>query len=123
MTSQTHPPAGRTEVRRWQRFRFDVPVRVVLLRNGRELAFPGRGTGMNEGGIGLDVDAPIEIGDRVQVEFTPPYAALALHVRGTVRHAAGNRYGVEFLAADGAEEQEVKLFRRILRAAADRLSK
>ncbi len=114
---------GSADVRRWHRFRFDVPVRVVLRRDGRELQFAGRGTGMNEGGIGiaLDLDAPLRVGSQVQVEFTPPYAGLTLRVRGEVRNVAGNRYGVEFLADDAAEQQEVGLFRRMLRAAAGRL--
>jgi hypothetical protein len=121
MASKTQAPGGSTEVRRWHRFRFDVPVRLILRRDARDLEFAGRGTGMNEGGIGLYVEAPLHAGDQVQVEFTPPYAGLTVRVRGRVRHADGNRYGVEFLAADNAEQQEVELFRRMLRAAADRL--
>jgi len=76
---------------------------------------------MNEGGIGLDVKAPLEVGDEVQVEFTPPYAGLTLRVRGRVRNADGPFYGVEFLADDDAERHEVELFRRMLRDAAGRL--
>jgi len=107
--------------RRWHRFPFDVPVRVVLRRNARDLEFAGRGTGMNEGGIALDLDAPLQVGSQVQVEFTPPYAGLPVRVRGAVRNVTGNCYGVEFLAADPGEQQEVGLFRQMLRAAAARL--
>jgi len=109
------------ESRRWRRFRFDVPVRVALRRNGRDLEFAGRGTGMNEGGIGIYVEAPLQAGDLVQVEFTPPYAGLTVSVQGTVRHAKDSLYGVEFLSLDAAEQQEVALFRRMLRAAAEQL--
>jgi hypothetical protein len=121
MAENSQPPNGSKAVRRWHRFRFDMPVRVVLRRDARDLAFAGRGTGMNEGGIGLDVEAPLQVGNQVQVEFTPPYAGLTVRVRGEVRNATGNRYGVEFLAVDAAEQQEVGLFRQMLRAAADRL--
>jgi hypothetical protein len=124
MASKTQAQDGSREVRRWHRFRFDITVRVLLRAaagDGRELEFAARGTGMNEGGIGLYVEAPLQAGDQVQVEFTPPYAGLTVRVRGRVRHADGNRYGVEFLADDAAEQQEVELFRRMLRAAADRL--
>jgi PilZ domain len=121
MASKPRRQNGSPEVRRWRRFRFDVPVRVVLRRNARELEFAARGTGMNEGGIALDLEAPLQVGNLVQVEFRPPYAGLPVYVRGAVRHAAGNRYGVEFLATDDAEQQEVGLFRRMLRAATDRL--
>jgi PilZ domain len=122
MTTKTKsPPAETAPTRRWQRFRFDVPVQVVLEREARKLAFPGRGTGMNEGGIGLDVEAPLQPGEQVQLEFTPPYAGLKVLVRGLVRHADGNRCGIEFLTADEGEREELALFRRMLRAAADRL--
>ncbi len=109
------------ESRRWRRFRFDVPVRVLLRRNGRDLDFTARGTGMSEGGIGLYVEAPLAVGDVVFVEFKPPYSGLAVRVRGIVRHTKETLYGVEFLAADAGEQQEVALFRRMLRAAADHL--
>jgi hypothetical protein len=123
MASKPQTENSSAEVRRWHRFRFDVPVRVVLRRDGRESQFAGRGTGMNEGGIGieLDLEAPLPVGIQVEVEFTPPYAGLTLRVRGEVRNGAGKRCGVEFLADDAAEQQEVALFRRMLRTAADRL--
>jgi len=121
MVLKTEPQTAFAETRRWRRFRFDVPVRLVLKRNGPEFAFAGRGTGMNEGGIGVYVEAPLQAGDLVQVEFAPPYSGLPVSVRGTVRHVKDNLYGVEFLAQDAAEQQEVALFRRMLRAAAERL--
>jgi len=121
MALKTQPQNGFTGSRRWRRFRFDVPVRVALRRNGRDLEFAGRGTGMNEGGIGIYVEAPLQAGDLVQVEFTPPYAGLTVSVQGTVRHAKDSLYGVEFLSLDAAEQQEVALFRRMLRAAAEQL--
>jgi hypothetical protein len=118
MVSKPQTEDGSADARRWHRFRFDMPVRVLLRRDARELQFTGRGTGMNEGGIriALDLDAPLQVGSQVHVEFTPPYAGLALRVRGEVRNAAGNCYGVEFLT-----DAEVGLFRRMLRAAAGRL--
>jgi PilZ domain len=107
--------------RRFQRFRFDVPVRVILRQDSRKQAFPGRGTGMNEGGIAVALDVPLAIGSWVELEFTPPYAALALRVRGAVRNIHGGTYGIEFLTADAGEQEEVGLFRQMLRAAAERL--
>jgi len=74
---------------------------------------------MNEGGIAIDLEEPLQVGNLVQVEFRPPYAGLPVYVRGAVRHAAGKHYGVEFVAADEAEREEVGLFRRMLRAASD----
>ena len=122
MAVETEPQSGLTGTRRWRRFRFDVPVRVLLRRNDRELAFAGRGTGMNEGGIGIYIEAPLEIGDLVHVEFMPPYSGLAVRVRGAIRHIKETLYGIEFLAENPAEHEEVALFRRMLRAAAEQLN-
>jgi len=113
---------GFTPARRWPRYRFDVPVRVVLRRNACDLEFPGRGTAMNEGGIALHLDASLQVGHQVEVEFVPPAAALPVRVQGAVRNAIGNCSGVEFLVSDPGEEQEVGLFRQMLRASAARLS-
>jgi hypothetical protein len=122
MTPKPQPRGGFTTVRRWHRYRFDVPVQVVLRRNPGDRGFAVRGTAINEGGIALDLDTPLQVGNQVQVEFRPPYAALPVRMRGVVRNVTGNRYGVEFLAADPGEQQEVGLFRQMLRAAADRLA-
>ena len=87
MALKTQPQNGFTASRRWRRFRFDVPVRVVLRRDGRDVEFAGRGTGMNEGGIGIYAEAPLQEGDLVQVEFTPPYSGLTVSVRGMLGSA------------------------------------
>jgi len=123
MTSRPQSAEGATLARRrWRRYCFDVPVQVRLQRTSCDLECAARGTAMNEGGIALDLDAPLPLGNQVQVEFRSPYAALPVRVRGAVRNVTGNRHGVEFLAADPGEQQEVGLFRQMLRAAADRLA-
>ena len=122
MTPKPQPADGFTRVRRWHRYRFDVPVQVVLRRNPGGRGFAVRGTAINEGGIALDLDTSLQVGNQMQVEFRPPYAALPVRVQGVVRNVIGNRYGVEFLAVDPGEQQEVSLFRQMLRAAAGHLA-
>ena len=108
--------------RRWHRYCFDVPVQVTLRGTSCDLQCTVRGTAMNAGGISLELDPPLPVGNQVQVEFRSPYAALPVRIRGAVRNVTGNRHGVEFLAADPGEEQEVGLFQQMLRAAGDRLA-
>ena len=110
-----------TNLRRWPRYNFDLPVRVVLARGTHEVRVSGRGTAINEGGLAVDVDASLQVGKSLHVEFVPPYCMLPLRVPGTVRNARGNRYGVEFVSTDAGGEQEIELFRDILRTAAHRL--
>lgn len=107
--------------RRWPRYNFDLPVRVLLGRGTREVAIPGRGTALNEGGLAVDTDTKLRVGKCLYVEFAPPFCKLPLrvpiavrNVRGSIR---GSRYGVEFVSSDALGEQEIELFREILRSA------
>ncbi len=92
-----------------------------MARGTREVTVSGRGTGINEGGLAVDVDTRLQVGKFLYVEFVPPYCKLPLRVPGAVRNARGNRYGVEFVATDAGGGQEIELFREILRTTAHRL--
>ena len=107
-----------SHLRRWPRYNFDLPVRVLLGRGTRGKALPGRGTALNEGGLAVDVDTKLRVGKCLYVEFVPPYCKLPLRVPAAVRNVRGSRYGVEFVSSDALGEQEIELFREILRSAA-----
>lgn len=55
----------------------------------------------------MAVTAGVELkpGDRIEIEFTPPYSGSPIRIRGIVRNRKGYRYGMEFLA-EGAQEVE-----------------
>src|ERR1035441_6401160 len=57
---------------RWPRHKIDVPVRAVFNKPDRIL--DGRGMEMSEGGICLLMDAELGLGDKIELEFTPPYS-------------------------------------------------
>ena len=109
--------------RRWQRYHFDVPIRLVF-ENGNHLRVTeGRGTELNEGGLGLYAGIELDIGDCVEVELTVPFYCLALRLRGVVRNRPGNGYyyGIQFVDTDPAQKGEVALLAKMLQSAAGHL--
>jgi hypothetical protein len=109
--------------RRWQRCKLDVPLRIILKREGGAMGSKttivnGRGNELNEGGMAVFAGVEARLGDELWVEFTPPYGAgMPIRVRAAVRNRAGYRYGIEFLCADPAELEQVERLREILRFA------
>ena len=59
----------------------------------------------------------LRLGDQVAVEFTPPYGEAPLRLWAVVRNRAGYYYGLEFLAENDGERDQVERFRSVLRGA------
>jgi len=91
--------------RRWRRYPLDVPIRVIVQTPEKTKLYDGRGNELSEGGMAVTAGVELKAEDTIAIEFTPPYAANPIRVRGTVRNRQGYRYGVEFLVA-GVEELE-----------------
>ena len=83
--------------RRFRRYKLDVPVRVVVHTDEKTRIIDGRGNELNEGGLAVQAGVELEVGDIVDVEFTPAYTGEPLRARAAVRNRNGYRYGVEFL--------------------------
>ncbi len=109
--------------RRWQRYHFDVPIRLVFENGNCTRIAEGRGTELNEGGLGLYAGIELEIGDQVEVELTVPYYCLSLKLRGVVRNRPGNGYyyGIQFVNTDATQKGEIALFAKMLESAAGQL--
>ena len=97
--------------RRWQRYKVNVPIRVIVCRAMRASIFDGRGTSLSEGGMALFAGAELRPGDQVAVEFTPPFSTPPIRVDAMIRNRTGYHYGVEFLAVDNAQRQSVAQLR------------
>lgn len=117
------PSVDSTADRRWQRFHFDVPIRLVFENGNHTRIAEGRGTELNEGGLGLYAGIELEIGDRVEVELTVPFYCLSLRLRGVVRNRPGNGYyyGIQFVDTDATQKGEIALFAKMLESAAGQL--
>jgi len=112
-----------TADRRWQRFHFDIPIRLVFENGNYTRIAEGRGTELNEGGLGLYAGIELEVGDRVEVELSVPFYCLSLRLRGVVRNRPGNGYyyGIQFVDTDANQKGEIALFAKMLESAAGQL--
>ena len=101
--------------RRWKRFHFEVPVRLVVHRPAFASSITGRGSELNEGGMCIFAGIELRLGDQVAVEFIPPHGEAPLRLWAVVRNRAGYYYGLEFLAENIGERDQVERFRSSLR--------
>jgi|SRR5580700_4182354 hypothetical protein len=100
------------QVRRWPRHRIDVPVRAILNKPDRIL--DGRGMEMSEGGVCLLMDVELGLGDKIELEFTPPCSGKTIRVRGEVCNRTDYFYGVKFIPEGEEERSEVARLRQML---------
>jgi len=105
--------------RRWERFRLDLPLRLVVHRE-KTLIVNGRGSDISEGGLLIFAGVELKEGDEIFVEFTPPYSGEPIRVRAIVRNREGYKYGVEFLWNSPEEEETTTRFRNLLHLSSSR---
>ena len=96
--------------RRWWRYEVNVPIRVILRNLMKTTIVQGRAFSLSNGGMGMFAGTELKPGDEVSVEFTPPYSSPPLRVEAKVHNRAGYNYGVEFMAEDNAQREEVAQF-------------
>ncbi len=101
------PNSGYDNVRRWPRYRFDVPVRVITQRPTKVIVAQGRGRELNPGGMSVFVGMELGLGDQIALEFTPPNSAKPIRVRCFVRNRNGCQYGIEFITENDADYEAV----------------
>lgn len=112
--------SGYAVVRRWVRYKLDVPLRVIAYKDDRVSIVQGRGHELNEGGMMVFAGAELAAGAVVALEFTPPYTGLPIRVRCLVRNRSGYHYGVEFVQENGTDESCVEQIRVVLKAMGSR---
>ena len=83
--------------RRYRRYKLDVPVRVIVHSDEKTRIIHGRGNELNEGGLAVNAGVELELGDEIEVEFTPAYTGQPLRARASVKNRNGYRYGLQFL--------------------------
>lgn len=104
----------RSNTRRYKRHSIDVPIRVIVHRTSKTTVFMARGNELGEGGMALTAGVELKPGDETEIEFTPPYSGMPIRIRGIVRNRSGYRYGMEFVAADARECEQVDRLRLML---------
>ena len=109
------PQEGFQTVRRWPRYKIDVPVRLIAQRPTKVSIAHGRGKELNRGGMAVFAGIEVSINEQVAVEFTPPYAGLPIRARAFVRNRSGYTYGIEFITENDADYKTVGRLEDILR--------
>jgi len=108
----------RTVFRRWQRYRLNVPLRLIVTRDDGTRIAEGRASDISEGGLLIFAGIELRGGDNLLVEFTPPYSSAPVRAPGVVRHRRGYNYGVEFRSETQADQEQTAKFRSLMQLAA-----
>ncbi len=119
-SSQT--PSDFDRQRRWPRYHFNIPVRLLFPGSGKMRIASGTGKELNGGGVGVSTHVDMKLGDEVILEFATPFLGLPIRVRATVRDRSGHHFGLEFTSGSRSEELEVALLRQTLVSYATQLS-
>ena len=102
-------------LRRWERFKIDVPIRVISWPEPlRVKMIEARGREISEGGMAVFAGLELRIGAIVEVEFTPAYSGTPLRISAEVRNRNGYSYGVEFLQDTATAQQQATRLRELL---------
>jgi c-di-GMP-binding flagellar brake protein YcgR len=120
MATPTRAKLGQEKAvfRRWQRYRLNLPIRLIVSHNGSARITSGRVNDISEGGILVFGGTELKTESEIFVEFTEPYSGEPIRIRGVVRHRRGYNYGVEFLSQTPAEQEQTDRFRALVRMAA-----
>jgi len=100
--------------RRWKRYKLDVPVRIIVHNRMKTKIVDGRGNELNEGGLSIAAGVELQIGDRVQIEFTPPYSGEPVRARADVKDRNGYSYGMEFVVLESEDIENIMQIRAAL---------
>ena len=123
VASSTPSSVGFARKRRWQRFKIDVPIRLIYwnsLHNAK--IADARGRDMSEGGMAIFAGVELRVGDIIEIEFTPAYSGQPMRVKAEVRNRRGYSYGIEFLSDTTDEQSQAARLRELLISATGKTS-
>jgi hypothetical protein len=108
-------------LRRWPRYKLDVPIRLIAPKGDKISIIQGRGHELNEGGMAVFGGIELAVDEEITIEFTPPYTGQPIRVRARVRDRDGYKYGVEFILATESDYESVGQIRSVLTAMGSRI--
>jgi len=120
MTRNPAQDNARAIFRRWQRYRLNLPIRLILVRDDSTRISEGRANDICDGGMLVFAGIELRASDRVYIEFTPPYSSSPVRAPGVIRHRRGYYYGVQFLSDTAEDQEQTERFRNLLKLAAGR---
>ncbi len=107
-------PQAYAKLRRYPRYKLDIPVRIIVTKEDKVKLVHGRGNELNEGGLTVFAGIELAIGEEVFVEYTPAYSGMPIRARAVVRDRRGYKYGVELLLETNEDLENAGRIRAIL---------
>jgi c-di-GMP-binding flagellar brake protein YcgR len=92
--------------RRFERFEVEARVKVTVTRKGEKVNFSGTAHDISVGGMALFLGGDLLVGETVTVTFALIFST-QLIVQGVVRSRDRYEYGIEFLHASKAQQDEI----------------
>lgn len=86
----------RTRIRSQNRHKVDVPLSASLTRDGKPMKFSGTVIQFGPGGITAEINADLQLGDQLALDFILPYSQVPLDISANIRNRSAYRYGLEF---------------------------
>jgi hypothetical protein len=105
-SSQSAAPGKFRQLRRFPRYRTDLPLIVKVLGENGYLRIHGRCNEIAELGLGAVVSAELSPGEMVALEFSLPQG-LELSLRAVVRHRMGFLHGFEYVNTPAEQRQSI----------------
>jgi PilZ domain-containing protein/PAS domain-containing protein len=102
------------ELRRWPRYKIDVPVRLSAQRPTLVDIAQGRGRELGRGGMAVSAGIDVSLNEQVVVDFTPPCSEQPMSVTGFVRNRTGDTYGIEYITDNFADYNVVGQLESVL---------
>ncbi len=90
--------------RTFDRRRFDLRVKLVYLRNGRNDVVHGRTRDLSFSGIGVILSREIAHGTACVLVLKFPKVELEVQLPAVVTHVRGFRYGLQFQSLSGEQK-------------------
>jgi c-di-GMP-binding flagellar brake protein YcgR len=113
MSDVVYEAAGKPGHKGWQRryprYRTDIPMKAVVLRDDGYIELRGRCSDIGEGGLGAVLTDDLLPGEVVSLQIALDRQAESLRVRAIVRYRKGLVYGFEFLGLSSDQQQAVKV--------------
>jgi c-di-GMP-binding flagellar brake protein YcgR len=104
---EAEPLPQPSTVRRWQRVKIEVHIKVRVQKSGRTEFVHGQGNDVSEGGMAAYVPADLCVDDQIEVEIVLPYGKRPVSFSARVCNRNGFRYGLEFVNVAEANRTEL----------------
>ena len=105
------PDASETHwkiTRSFARFAMEVPVSAMLSESASIPVASGKMRDISLGGVGVVLDPPVGVGQRLWLEFRLPQGTSSLRILCKVRHYHGGRFGFQFLNITPEQREEIR---------------